>query len=222
MNLGVLFSGGKDSTYAAFLAKKSGNKLACLISIFSENPDSYMFHTPNINLVKHQAKLMNLPIIIKKTKGEKEVELIDLERAVKKAKEKYKIEGIVSGAIASKYQLDRVNRICKKLGLESIAPLWQKPELEYLNKLINDKFKIIITAVSAYPLDKSWLGKEINEDFVRDITKLNQKYKIHVAGEGGEFETLVIDCPLFKEPLKVKSEKISGENNSWRLEVLLD
>ena len=219
MNLGVLFSGGKDSTYAAFLAKKQGHEIACLISIFSENPDSYMFHTPNIKLVKHQAKLMNLPIIIEKSKGIKEEELHDLERAINRAKQKYHIKGIVTGAIASKYQLERVNKICKKLGLKSINQLWQKPELEYLNELINDKFKIIITSVSAYPLNDSLLGRVIDKSLIEELQILNQKYKIHIAGEGGEFETLVIDCPLFKEPLKVKRKNISGKDNSWRMEM---
>ena len=64
MRLGILFSGGKDSTYATYLAKKFGHEIVCLISIFSKNKDSFMFHTPTINLTKEQAKLMNLPILI--------------------------------------------------------------------------------------------------------------------------------------------------------------
>ena len=73
MKLGVLFSGGKDSTYAAYLAKKYKHKLVCLITIVSENEASYMFHTPAIELTKKQAKLMGLPIILTNTAGEKEV-----------------------------------------------------------------------------------------------------------------------------------------------------
>ena len=96
MKCGVLFSGGKDSTYAAYLAKKYENRISCLISIFSENPESYMFHTPSILKVRKQAEIMNIPLIERKTKGEKEEELLDLMFAIKKAKKEYKIEAIVT------------------------------------------------------------------------------------------------------------------------------
>ena len=108
MKCGVLFSGGKDSAYAAFLAIKDGYEVSCLISIFSENPESYMFHTPSITKVKKQAEVMKIPLIVQRTKGEKENELVDLENAIKKAIEKYGIEIIVTGAIASVYQTSRV------------------------------------------------------------------------------------------------------------------
>jgi len=217
--LGVLFSGGKDSCYSAYLAKKAGNELSCLISIFSENPESYMFHTPNIKLVKKQAQIMNIPILIERTKGKKEEELKDLEKAIKKAKDKYKIDGIVTGAIKSVYQASRIQKICDKLKLKCINPLWQKDEIEYLNELIRAKFKIIIIGVFAFPLDEKWLGRLINSKFIEDAEKLNEKYKIHAAGEGGEFETFVLDCPLFKKPLEITDKKISGKDNSWKMEI---
>ena len=153
MKLGILFSGGKDSVYSAYLAKKTGNKISCLISIFSENPESYMFHTPLIKKTKIQAQVMSIPLIIQKTKGEKEIELQDLEKAIKKAKDKYKIQGIVTGAIHSIYQSSRIQKICNKLNLECFNPLWQKSEIEYLTELIKNKFKVIIVGVFAYPLN---------------------------------------------------------------------
>ncbi len=219
MRLGVLFSGGKDSCYAAYVAKKQGNELACLITMHSDNKDSYMFHTPSIKKTEAQAKVMGIPLMAVKTKGEKEAELVDLEKAIKDAIKKYKIEGVISGALASQYQYERIGKICKKLNIESFTPLWQKDELEYLNELIKNKFKIIITGVAAYPLDGKWLGREINRDFVDKAVDLSNKHKIHIAGEGGEFETFVLNCPLFKKPLKVKDKKISGKGNAWRLEI---
>ena len=73
MKLGILFSGGKDSTYSAWLVKNFGYELTCLISIFSKNPESYMFHTPSIKKTKKQAEVMGIPIIIQKTKLNKNV-----------------------------------------------------------------------------------------------------------------------------------------------------
>ena len=231
MKLGVLFSGGKDSTYSAWLAKEFGYELTCLISIFSKNPESYMFHTPSIEQVKKQAQTMEIPLIIQKTKGEKEEELKDLEKAIQKAIKKYKIQGIVTGAIQSIYQSSRIQKICDKLNLECFNPLWQKNEEEYLAELIQNKFKVILVGVFAYPLNESWLGKEINQEFIKEMKELNKsprdhpegcKYKINPAGEGGEFETFVLNCPLFKKELKIinKGRKISSTGeNSWKMEL---
>lgn len=220
MKLGVLFSGGKDSTYAAYLARKQGYEISCLISLVSENPNSYMFHTPSINSTESQAKAMELPIIIQKTKGKKEEELKDLKNAIKRAIKKYHIEGIVTGAVESVYQASRIQKICNELDLECFNPLWQRDEISYLRELIGNKFKVMIVGVFAYPLDKGWLGREIDSQFIDEVQILREKYKIHPTGEGGEFETLVVDCPMFKHPLKIKSFEDVGEGeNSARREV---
>jgi len=219
MKCGVLFSGGKDSTYAAYLSKKDGNEITCLISIISENPESYMFHTPSISKVIKQSEVMNIPIIVKKTKGEKEKELTDLEDAIKIAISKYKIQCIITGAVESIYQKTRIEKICKKLGLKTINPLWKKNQIELLRDLLNEKFKVLIIGVFAYPLDEKWLGKIIDKKFINDSEKLYQKYKINPAGEGGEFETFVLDCPLFSKELKITKRDIKGNKNSWKMEI---
>ena len=132
MKLGVLFSGGKDSTLAAWLAKKEGYEISCLISISSKNPNSFMFHTPSISKVGVQAEVMGLPLIIRETAGEKEEELKDLELAIRDAVEKYGIEGVVTGAVGSVYQSSRIQKICKELEIECFNPLWQKNQFELL------------------------------------------------------------------------------------------
>lgn len=215
MKLAVLFSGGKDSCYAAFLAKKQKYELTCLISIISKNPESFMFHTPTIKMTEKQAEVMNLPIIKQETTGQKEKELIDLERAIKKAMKLYKIEGVITGAVESVYQATRIQKICNRLHIECFNPLWQKNQIEILRDLIDNNFEVIITGVFAYPLDKSWLGKKIDKKFIENIKVLNEKYKINPAGEGGEFETLVIDCPLFKNRITLPKFEFRGEKNSW-------
>jgi len=222
MKLGLLFSGGKDSTYAAYLAKKKKHKINCLISIHSENKDSYMFHTPSIKQTKVQSNVMDIPLIIIKTKGIKEIELKDLEKAIKIAKEKYKIQGIVTGAVASVYQAARIQKICDKLELECFNPLWQKDQIELLEELIKAKFNIIITGVAAYPLNEKWLGRKIDTNFIKDVKNLKEKYKINPAGEGGEFESFVINCPLFKRKLKIIDKKITGEKNNWKMDLKVE
>jgi diphthine-ammonia ligase len=219
MKLGILFSGGKDSCYAAYLAKKQGHELTCLISIISENPDSYMFHTPNISLTEKQAEVMNLPLLVHKTPGIKEQELKDLQEAIKIAKEKYAIQGIVTGALHSEYQASRIQKICDDLDLKCINPLWHKPEIAYLKELVENKFKVMIIGVAAYPLDKSWLDQVINDKFIQDVKELKEQYKIHPAGEGGEFETFVLNCPLFSRELKITKRNVSGKDNAFKLDI---
>jgi ABC transporter with metal-binding/Fe-S-binding domain ATP-binding protein len=220
MKAAILFSGGKDSTYAAYLAKQAGYELTCLISIFSKNKASYMFHTPSIEQVKHQAEVMNLPLVITETEGIKEEELKDLEEVIKQVKDKYNIDTLVTGALHSEYQASRIQAICDKLNLKCFNPLWHKDEISYLHELIDAKFKIMIVGVFAFPLDKSWLGRIIDNKFIDEVTQLKAKYKIHAAGEGGEFETFTLNCPLFTHELKVKSFKdIKEGENSWRREI---
>tara|TARA_Y100000310_G_C20590602_1_gene767791 strand:+ start:392 stop:1072 length:681 start_codon:yes stop_codon:yes gene_type:complete len=217
--LGILFSGGKDSMYAAFLAHKCGYEISCLISIISENEESYMFHTPSIRKVEEQAKVMGVPLIVVKTKGVKEKELLDLEKAIVRGVEDFGIEGIVSGAVESVYQASRVEKICNKLGVECFNPLWQKDQLGLLNDLIKNRFEVIIVGVFADGLDRDWLGRKIDMKFIRDINKLNDKNGINVAGEGGEFESFVVNCPLFRKKLRVVDGKVSGSGNSWKMEI---
>ena len=119
MKLAALFSGGKDSTLAIYKTMLD-HEISCLITIRSLNPDSYMFHTPAIDLTKLQAKSVNIPLITVETKGIKEVELNDLKTAIKKAISDYNIEGIITGAVESVYQATRIQKICKKNNRTSI------------------------------------------------------------------------------------------------------
>jgi diphthine-ammonia ligase len=223
MKLALLLSGGKDSVYSGYIAKKAGNELACAITMISKNKDSFMFHTPSIEKTKKQAEVMGIPFVAHETSGIKEEELEDLEDALILAKKDYHITGIVTGAIKSVYQASRIQKIADKLNLKCFNPLWKSSEIEYLQELIDNDFKVIIVGVFAYPLDKSWLGREIDSEFIKEVKDLEDKYDIHPAGEGGEFETFVLNCPLFKHELKVKSfQDFEEGENSFRREIEIE
>ena len=211
MKLGVLFSGGKDSVYACRRAMEK-NEVACLITLVSENLDSYMFHTPNIRHAKMQAEALGIPQLARPTRGEKEAELADLEAAISEAKERFGLQGIVTGAIESVYQAARVQRICRAQDLWCFNPLWQINQVDYLRQLVLEGFWVIISGVFAYPLDESWLGCALTEERIRILEGLQKRYRINPSGEGGELETFVLDGPIFLKRLNVLSSSKTYAN----------
>lgn len=213
MKLAVLFSGGKDSALAFYKAMQK-EEVVCLISILSRNKESYMFHTPNIELTGLQAEAIGIPLILKETKGQKEAELGELKEALIEAKKDFSIQGVVTGAVASVYQAERIQKMCYEEGLWCFNPLWQMDQIAVLEEVIRNDFNAIITGVFAYPLDEGWLGRRIDESVVRDMNTLKNKYSINPAGEGGEIETTVIDGPIFRFAINIHSSEKHFINNS--------
>jgi ABC transporter with metal-binding/Fe-S-binding domain ATP-binding protein len=207
MKLGVLFSGGKDSTLALHLASEK-EQVACLITVVSKNKESYMFHTPNVDITELQAQALELPLISVDTEGHKEKELADLEKAILQAKTQYGIEGIVTGAVESVYQASRVQRICNKLDLWCFNPLWKHNQKALLEKLLELHFEVVISGVFAYPLNASWLGKPLDQCMIEQLCELSEKYGISVTGEGGEIETTVLDAPMFNFKVEVTDSEL--------------
>ncbi|OGD44986.1 hypothetical protein A3K69_00860 [Candidatus Bathyarchaeota archaeon RBG_16_57_9] len=204
MKVAALFSGGKDSTLAARLVEEEGHDLRCLVTMRSGNPDSYMFHTVNVEAAGLQAKAWGKRWVQAWTQGEKERELDDLKAAL----EGLPVDGVVSGAIASSYQRDRVERVCGELELTHMSPLWGRGREELLRAVLGEGMKVIFTAVAAQGLDESWLGAELDETAVKRLLQLNAEYGVDPCGEGGEYETLVLDAPWFRRKIVVsKAEK---------------
>ena len=213
MRLGVLFSGGKDSTLALHKAAEK-EEIVCLITLVSENKESFMFHTPNIDITALQAEAMGLPLIKKATKGKPEEELKDLEEAIAQAVNCFKIEGVVTGAVESAYQSKRIQSICDRLNISCISPLWKKNQKALLEELVAKGFKVIISGVFAYPLDESWLGKEIDNELIERLSLLGKEFGLSVSGEGGEIETTVLDAPLFKKKIEILDSAVEAKGNS--------
>lgn len=194
--LAALTSGGKDSNAALYRMSRRNNEISCLVTLRSENKDSYMFDSKKeMNMLEQQSEKLGIPLLVQKTEGEKEKELEDLEKAFNKAKEQYGVEGVVAGALASTYQRDRVEKIAEKTGLKVFSPLWQENQQNYMRWLITEGFEIKITSVAARGLDEAWEDKILDEESVEDLITLSEKYGFNAAGEGGEYETCVTRFP---------------------------
>ncbi len=218
MKAAVLFSGGKDSTMAIYKAIDEGYTVEYLVSMISENPESYMFHVPNIHITDLSSEAMGIPLIKAKTHGQKEKELDDLKRVLKELKDKG-IEAVFAGALASEYQKSRIDKLCKDIGLKSNAPLWHLDPKQYMEEIIELGFEVIIISVSAEGLDESWLGRKIDHKLLEEIIALNKKYGMHMAFEGGEAETLVLDCPIFKKRIKIIESSTVWDRDNGYLQI---
>ncbi len=218
MKVAALFSGGKDSTYATYKAMALGHEVEFLVTIVPEREDSWMFHHQNIRLTTVQAELMGLKQIIVSSSGVREKELEDLFNVLSRLSGS--IEGIVSGAIASKYQKTRIDRVCEALGLESIAPLWGRDPVKLMYEQLDSGIEAMIVGCYAMGLNEKWLGRKIDEEAIRELEGLYKKYGVNPAGEGGEIETFVLDCPLFTKRIEVVETEKKFEGGSGHLNIL--
>lgn len=214
MRVAVLATGGKDSVLALHRVLNEGYEVGYLVSMIPLREDSWMFHYPNIHLVDLFADAVEIPLVKAETSGIKEKEVEDLKHLI----EKLDVEGIVSGAVSSNYQKVRIDKVCRQLRLKSVMPLWHEKELDILNEILDLRFEVVITGVYAYGFDKEWLGRKIDENTVEDLVELNRKYGVSLVGEGGEYETLVLDAPFFGKRIKVvKAEEVWEDQGGYFL-----
>lgn len=215
MQLGALVSGGKDSVLALYKAQQMGHEIKVLGTMVPKRSDSYMFHFPNIHMTEYLAEALEIPLVKAETSGVKEKELDDLKKLLKSLD----VDGITTGAIASTYQKQRIDKLCEEIGIKSIAPLWQQNPLDIMNELLDLKFKVILVGVSAHGLDQKWLGQEITKETLQKLVELNKQFQISLVGEGGEYESLVLDGPIFKRRIEIVESDIEYENNSGVLVI---
>ena len=199
MRIAVLVTGGKDSALALYRALKQDFEVKHLVTMIPQREDSWMFHSVNIHLTDLFAEAVGIPLVKSETAGIKEMELTDLKELLATLA----IEGVVSGAILSNYQKVRIGRICRELDLESIAPLWHENPMNLLKEMLSLDFEAIIVGVYAYGFDESWLGRRIDSATISDLARLNKEYQVSLVGEGGEYETLVLDASFFTKRIRL-------------------
>ncbi|XP_053450750.1 diphthine--ammonia ligase isoform X2 [Nycticebus coucang] len=226
MRVAALISGGKDSCYNMMQCVAAGHQIVALANLRpaeneegSDELDSYMYQTVGHHAIDLYAEAMALPLYRRTIRGRSldtgrvytkcegdEVE--DLYELLKLVKEKEEAEGISVGAILSDYQRVRVENVCKRLNLQPLAYLWQRNQEDLLREMISSNIQAIVIKVAAFGLDPDkHLGKTLDQ-MEPYLLELSKKYGVHVCGEGGEYETFTLDCPLFKKKIIVDSSKV--------------
>ena len=210
MRVAVLFSGGKDSVFAAEVCNLSGWEVELLTIEPAQH--STMFHHPNVKWCKKQAAAMGLPIKMVKARGESEEEELGV---MKEALRKMRVDGVAAGAIESEYQKERVDRIAEELGMRSFAPIWRAG-----NALLSEQCEYLesyVAAVAAEGLGEGMLGRKFDSDFVEYLRKLQPPVSPHL--EGGEGETFVASAPFFAKRLKIAGWKKSFDGSAGAAEI---
>jgi diphthine-ammonia ligase len=215
VKLAALYSGGKDSTMAAYIMEQGGHSVDRLVNIVPKDRYSWVFHTPNLHLMPLMAEAMGKELISVPSSGEEEDDL----RALRRSLEGLDVDGVITGALASDYQWDRINGVCEDIGLRTFSPLWRKDQWMLLNEMVDAGIRAIIVGTYAEGLGEEWLGRELDGVSLMELKALADRYGMNVAGEGGEYETLTLDSPLHLVPLEVIGTEAMVERDCARLKV---
>ncbi len=197
MRVGVLFSGGKDSTYAVYAARGTGHDICCLLTVHTPSPDSHLLHHPGTAYTKLQARSMGIDWRGEHTDSpDTSREDMALDGLVQWAIQKHDIQGLVHGGIRSRYQQKRFAALCNRHSLSMLSPVWGYGS-GYVERMLQEGFRFVVISVSAGGLDGSWLGRVMTQERLQYLHGLSAEYGVAVDFEGGEAETFVVDCPLF-------------------------
>ncbi len=203
MRLASLYSGGKDSTFSLYLMEQSGHDIPYLVNVVPEDAASWIFHTPNLSVVPLMAESMGKELVTAKSSGTEEGDMEGLRSAL----DGLDVEGVVSGAIWSDYQWDRMNIVCGDLGLKLMAPLWRKDQDMLMDQFIDSGIRSMIVGCYAEGLGEEWLGRIIDRQAVEELKAIRARTGISIMGEGGEYESLTIDSPMHSRPLEIVSSE---------------
>ena len=213
-----LYSGGKDSSWALYRAIEEGLDVGRLVTVHPAG-DSYLYHTPATHLAALAAESIDIPLLdvepadfeaadAESSGVQGDAELEPLEAALQALDDEMGVAGVIAGAVESEYQTSRIAAMADRLDAETFTPLWQQDPHELADAMLDAGFEILLVQVAAYGLDESWLGRTLDRDALAELTELNDEYGVHVLGEGGEFETLVVDAPHMARRIELEYETV--------------
>jgi diphthine-ammonia ligase len=209
MRIAASWSGGKDSCLACHKAIAQGYDVTLIVTFMWETP-SVAHPLPLISLQSRALRIKHIEARVKEPYFEQYIE------AVSRLTKENGIEGIVTGDI---YFVDDSHRnwmddVCREVGIEIIKPLWDMSRQEILNELISQGFKAVFTCVKKPWFDENWIGRELNWRALEELKELKDKYGIDLCGEFGEYHTMIIDGPIFKETIEISKFTKDKQNNA--------
>jgi len=215
-----LFSGGKDSSWALYCALQQDLDVSRLLTIHPAG-DSYMYHTPATELAGLAAESIGIDLVevapddfgaddVEDASAQGDAELEPMEAALRElaADADLDLDGVTAGAVESEFQTNRIQAMCDRLDIDLFAPLWREDPVELAEAMFDAGFEIRIVQVAAYGLDESWLGRRYDADALDELLDLRAEYGVHPLGEGGEFETYVVDGPHMDRRIAMDTDAV--------------
>jgi len=199
----VLFTGGKDSTYALHLAYFQGYEIEVLVSIVPTYRYSMMYHKPIPRILELQSTALGIPLELVEVK-DPSMEVDVLRNILSRVIDEYSVDTIVSGTLSSLYQKTIIDMVSNELGLRHYTPLWLTDQYRYMVELVDNGVVFMLMSVSTHGLGRDYLCKPIGRLELEDILKKSRIYGFNPAFEGGEAETIVLNAPLFRKRVFVE------------------
>lgn len=223
MKVVALVSGGKDSCHAMWWCRAEGHEIVALANLQPEGGtelDSMMYQSVGHEAIHLYAEAMGLPLFQLPTCGRAVTEALSYEPAagdevedlfalLSKVKAVHPdLQAVSSGAILSDYQRLRVENVCGRLGLVSLSFLWRRNQAELLQEMVDSGLEAILLKVASFGLTpQKHLGRSLAE-LAPDLTTMAATHQLNPCGEGGEFESLVLDGPLFRKRLEAGQREV--------------
>lgn len=212
MKVACLWSAGKDSCFAGYIAKQKGHQILALFNFTKADGKSSLSHGLSREIIRKQAEMTGIPIV------QKAVTWGNYRREFKKLvtvwKDEKGIEGVVFGDIYLEEHREWIDQVCRELKVEAIFPLWGRDTGKLILEIIDSGFESIIVSVKDGVLGKEWLGRKIDKEFIRGLDP-----GIDPCGEKGEFHTFVYNGPLFRKPLDFVIGKALKRGGHWFLDI---
>ena len=190
----LMWSGGKDSGLALLRAQARGLEVRCLVNFIDPESQRVRFHATRRELISAQAGALGIDL------RQLAVPWSGYEAAFQQTLATLKGDGYAGVAFGDIHLADvrawYEDRVTAA-GLEHVEPIWGEPPLTLLREFVASGARAVVTCCEDGKLDESWLGRIIDDDFVRDIAAL----PIDPAGENGEYHSFVFAHPLFRAPI---------------------
>jgi uncharacterized protein (TIGR00290 family) len=215
MKVAVSWSGGMESNLALHKAIQEGHDVKYLVVFVAKTWPSFCHP---VTIMELQAKSIGIPLL--KLKVQEPFEE-GYHEAIKKLVE-MGIEGIVTGDI---YVVDDLhglwmNKVTKGLDIEVIMPLWKLDTTKVLEDELSSGFKSVFTCLVKPAFTKDWLGKELNKTSLKELKAYAKEKGFDPCGENGEYHTMVVDGPTYKQPLEISG--ITKEETDTRLYIKIN
>lgn len=205
MKVAVMFSGGKDSSMALKYALDQGWEVETLISVKPKSTESFLYQYATVEWTKLSAEALGIPVIHMKSEKIGPAEEAD---ELEKVFRNLKVDAILVGGVGLQAtQIREWRRVAKEFGIELIVPYENLTSEELFDKTVDSGFDIMLTDVATDGLGPDWIGKKLNKENVEEFKKLSKKFGFDVLGEGGYYNSLVLDGPIFSKKIEVTSSK---------------